>query len=166
MSLTVNRIGGRIGAEITGVDLKAELDARAIHDALVEHKVLVFRGQHLDDEQHQRFASIFGPLTLAHPTVPSVDGQANVLEVAGGEGARANAWHTDVTFVVAPPKATTLRSLVIPPLFRRDQWVIWQYHNRGRRPGVKGDLDLNVFRGSRAEFEAFAAGAAPAATAR
>ena len=44
-----------------------------------------------------------------------MDGQANVLEVAGGEGARANAWHTDVTFVVAPPKATTLRSLVIPP---------------------------------------------------
>ena len=38
-----------------------------------------------------------------------------MLEVAGGEGARANAWHTDVTFVVAPPKATTLRSLVIPP---------------------------------------------------
>jgi lysozyme len=58
------------------------------------------------------------------------------------------------------------RSLVIPPLFRRDQWVIWQYHNRGRRPGVKGDLDLNVFRGTRADFEAFAAGAASAATAR
>ncbi|MEV0900868.1 TauD/TfdA family dioxygenase [Actinoplanes sp. NPDC049802] len=117
MSLTVNRIGGRIGAEISGVDLKREIDdvtAKEIHDALVEHKVLVFRGQHLDDEQHQRFASVFGTLTLAHPTVPSVDGQANVLEVAGGEGARANAWHTDVTFVVAPPKATTLRSLVIP----------------------------------------------------
>jgi lysozyme len=58
------------------------------------------------------------------------------------------------------------RSLVIPPLFRRDQWVIWQYHNRGRRPGVKGDLDLNVFRGTHADFEAFAAGSAPAATAR
>lgn len=118
MSIDITRIGGRIGAEISGIDLKLPIepgDAGAIHDALVEHKVLVFRGQHLDDEQHQRFASIFGELTRAHPTVPSVDGQANVLEVAGGEGARANAWHTDVTFVVAPPKATTLRSLVIPP---------------------------------------------------
>lgn len=55
------------------------------------------------------------------------------------------------------------RSLVIPPRFRRDQWVIWQYHNRGRRPGVKGDLDLNAFRGTRAEFGAFADGSpAPA----
>ncbi|MEU8661529.1 TauD/TfdA dioxygenase family protein [Actinoplanes philippinensis] len=118
MSITVTRIGGRLGAEISGIDLKLPIepgDASDIHDALVEHKVLVFRGQHLDDEQHQRFASLFGELTLAHPTVPSVDGQANVLEVAGGPGARANAWHTDVTFVVAPPKATTLRSLVIPP---------------------------------------------------
>jgi alpha-ketoglutarate-dependent taurine dioxygenase len=118
MSIDITRIGGRIGAEVSGIDLKLPVepgDAKEIHDALVEHKVLVFRGQHLDDEQHQRFASIFGELTLAHPTVPSVDGQANVLEVAGGEGARANAWHTDVTFVVAPPKATTLRSLVIPP---------------------------------------------------
>jgi alpha-ketoglutarate-dependent taurine dioxygenase len=118
MSIDITRIGGRIGAEISGVDLSLPIgpgDAKEIHEALVEHKVLVFRGQHLDDEQHQRFASIFGELTLAHPTVPSVDGQASVLEVAGGEGARANAWHTDVTFVVAPPKATTLRSLVIPP---------------------------------------------------
>jgi taurine dioxygenase len=117
MSIDITRIGGRIGASVTGVDLTlpiGEADAKVIHDALIDHKVLVFRGQHLDDEQHQRFASLFGELTLAHPTVPSVDGQANVLEVAGGEGARANAWHTDVTFVVAPPKATTLRSLVVP----------------------------------------------------
>jgi lysozyme len=48
-----------------------------------------------------------------------------------------------------------VRSLVLPPRFRQDQWLIWQYHNRGRRPGVKGDLDLNVFRGTRREFGAF-----------
>jgi lysozyme len=48
-----------------------------------------------------------------------------------------------------------VRSLVLPPRFRQDQWVIWQYHNRGRRPGVKGDLDLNVFRGTRRDFDAF-----------
>jgi lysozyme len=55
------------------------------------------------------------------------------------------------------------RSLVIPPTFRRDQWVIWQYHNRGRRPGVKGNLDLDVFRGTRAEFDRFAgSGPSPA----
>ncbi|AGL16387.1 TauD/TfdA family dioxygenase [Actinoplanes sp. N902-109] len=115
---TIKRIGGRIGAEIVGVDLSGPIDdvlAKEINSALVEHRVLVFRGQHLDDDGHVRFASIFGPLTTAHPTVPSVEGQRNVLEIAHGEGARANSWHTDVTFLLSPPKATTLRSLVIPP---------------------------------------------------
>lgn len=47
------------------------------------------------------------------------------------------------------------RSLVVPPMFRTAQWVIWQYHNRGRRPGVAGDLDLDVFRGTKADFDRF-----------
>lgn len=51
-----------------------------------------------------------------------------------------------------------LRSLFWPPSFRRDQWVIWQYHNAGRRAGINGPVDLNVFRGSRTQFEAFVAG--------
>ncbi len=79
--------------------------AKEINSALVEHKVLVFREQNLDDDAHVRFASVFGPLTTAHPTVPSVDGQQHVPEIAHGEGARANSWHTDVTFLLTPPKA-------------------------------------------------------------
>jgi lysozyme len=51
-----------------------------------------------------------------------------------------------------------LRSLVIPPTFRSSEWLIWQFHNRGRRPGVTGDLDLNVFRGTQAEFDRFVRG--------
>lgn len=37
-----------------------------------------------------------------------------------------------------------IRSLVIPPRFRKAQWVVWQYHNRGRRVGISGPVDLNV----------------------
>jgi alpha-ketoglutarate-dependent sulfate ester dioxygenase len=35
--------------------------------------------------------------------------------VDSGEGGRANNWHTDVTFVLTPPKATSLRGITIPP---------------------------------------------------
>jgi lysozyme len=48
-----------------------------------------------------------------------------------------------------------IRSLVIPPLFRHQQWVLWQYHDRGRRPGVQGPVDLSAFRGSKTDFAAF-----------
>jgi taurine dioxygenase len=86
----------------------------AIRAALNEHKALVFQDVHLDDEGQQRFASHFGELTTAHPTVPAVAGEPNVLPV-DSEREKANHWHTDVTFILNPPQLSTLRSIVIPP---------------------------------------------------
>ena len=117
-TLDIRRVGGRIGAEVIGVDLAAGPSAETfaeINAALLEHRVVFFRDQRLDDESQQRFLSRFGPLTTAHPTVHSADGQANVLEVKGEEGVRSNNWHTDVTFILSPPKVSSLRSLVVPP---------------------------------------------------
>jgi len=71
--LGIRKITARIGAVVTGVDPARELDPEtvtAIRAALNEHKALVFRGISLDDEDQQRFARYFGPLTTAHPTVP------------------------------------------------------------------------------------------------
>jgi lysozyme len=50
------------------------------------------------------------------------------------------------------------RSIALPPRFRTDRWLIWQYHNGGRRAGIHGPVDLNAFRGSRRELDALAAG--------
>ncbi|MEU0107722.1 MULTISPECIES: TauD/TfdA family dioxygenase [unclassified Streptomyces] len=114
----IRRIGGRVGAEILGVDLGTDLGpdlVGEINSALLEHKALVFRDQHLDDAGQLRFAALFGELTTAHPTVSSVEGQPRILPVDSDEGIRANQWHTDVTFVRTPPKASTLRAIVIPP---------------------------------------------------
>jgi alpha-ketoglutarate-dependent taurine dioxygenase len=61
------------------------------------------------------FAAQFGPLTGAYPTVPSVAGRPNILPVDSEGGDRANAWHTDVTFVPTPSKASTLRGITIRP---------------------------------------------------
>ena len=113
----ISRVGGRIGAEVVGVDLSQPLPDGVfaeIQNALLEHKALVFRGQGLDDAGQLRFAALFGRLTTAHPTVPGVEGLPEVLPVDSDRGA-ANVWHTDVTFVQSPPKASTLRGIVIPP---------------------------------------------------
>ena len=48
-----------------------------------------------------------------------------------------------------------LRSLHRTPSYGR--WTLWQYHNRGRRDGIDGPVDLNAFNGSVEEFEKFAA---------
>jgi alpha-ketoglutarate-dependent taurine dioxygenase len=116
--LGIRKLSARIGAEVTGLDPDLRLDTAtvaAIREALNEHKALVFRGVSLDDAGQERFAGYFGQLTSAHPTVPAVPGAPNVLPVDSEESGRANHWHTDVTFVLNPPQASTLRSITVPP---------------------------------------------------
>lgn len=123
--LTVTRIGGRIGAEIGGVRLGGELGAgtvAGIRAALLTHKVVFFRGQdHLDEAGHEAFAELLGA-PVAHPTVPSADGRY-ALGIDSHHGARANQWHTDVTFVPAYPAFSILRAVTIPPYGGDTLWA-------------------------------------------
>ena len=52
-AIDIRRIAGHIGAELTGIRLAADLPGdvfAAIRQALLEHKVIFFRGQdHLSD---------------------------------------------------------------------------------------------------------------------
>lgn len=116
-TVEIRKVTSRIGAEIVGLDISQPLDAdtiAAVRGALNIHKALVFADVNLDDAGQQRFAAQFGELTKAHPTVAPVAGQPNVMPV-DSEGGKSNHWHTDVTFVLNPPQASTLRSIVIPP---------------------------------------------------
>ncbi len=126
LQLDIRRVAGRIGAEIRGVKLSADLDAdtvAAIQQALLEHKVIFFRGQtHLDDVSQEAFAKLLGE-PVAHPTVPVVDGTHFLLELDSAKGARASSWHTDVTFVDAYPKASILRSVVVPEYGGDTTWA-------------------------------------------
>ncbi|MEU1518119.1 TauD/TfdA family dioxygenase [Streptomyces sp. NPDC005811] len=118
MTLDIRKVTANIGAHVFGVDISKPLDEEtyaALREALNVHKALVFDEVNLDDESHQAFVRHFGEVTTAHPTVASVDGAPNVLPVDSERGRAANHWHTDVTFVLNPPQATTLRSLTVPP---------------------------------------------------
>ncbi|MFG2571342.1 TauD/TfdA dioxygenase family protein [Streptomyces sp. NPDC048481] len=117
MSLHLHKVTANIGARVSGVDLARPLDeetSSALREALNVHKALVFDDVHLDDEGQQAFVRHFGDVTTAHPTVAAVDGAPNVLPVDSEQGS-ANHWHTDVTFVLNPPQASTLRSITVPP---------------------------------------------------
>ncbi|WP_412076435.1 TauD/TfdA dioxygenase family protein [Streptomyces xanthophaeus] len=122
---TVTRIGGRIGAEIGGVRLGGDLPAATVAEiraALLAHKVVFFRGQdHLDEAGHEAFAQLLGA-PVAHPTVPSADGRY-ALGIDSHHGARANQWHTDVTFVPAYPAFSILRAVTVPPYGGNTLWA-------------------------------------------
>lgn len=122
--LRVVKLGENIGARVDGVrlgDVDAET-ARAINEAMLEHKVLFFRGQHhLDDEAQFAFARRMGVPTSPHPTL-KFDGE-RVMRLDSEEGGRANQWHTDVTFVDRIPKASILRAVELPPYGGTTTWA-------------------------------------------
>ena len=125
VDLTVEKVGGRIGAVISGVRLGGDLDAgtvAAIRAAVLEHKVVFFRDQqHLDANAHEAFGRLLGE-PVAHPTVPAVDGKY-AFAVDNDHGGRANQWHSDVTFVPAFPAFSVLRAEVVPPYGGNTLWA-------------------------------------------
>jgi taurine dioxygenase len=107
-----------IGAEVSGVDLRAPLEAPVVAQlerALHEHLVLFFRDQPLTPEQHIAFARQFGTLSVApfgpkHPDHPAL----TVLDQTTPKGEGADSWHTDNTFMPEPPMGSILRALQLP----------------------------------------------------
>lgn len=123
-SLRVVKLGAHIGARIDGIDVSGRLDGAtvtAINDALLEHKVIFFRGQHhLDDDGQLAFARLLGSPTGAHPTVTS---RGDRILPIDSRYDKANSWHTDVTFVDRIPKASLLRAVTLPSYGGTTTWA-------------------------------------------
>src|SRR6478752_2667801 len=115
-----------LGAEVSGVDLSSPLDDTtigSIRGALLEHKVLLFRKQSLDPTSQGRLASRFGELTPAHPVEPSVEGHPEILSLDSDDGARADVWHSDLTFQERPPLGAMLHAVVVPEVGGDTIWA-------------------------------------------
>jgi taurine dioxygenase len=122
----VTRLAGNIGAELTGVDTgrqPTDDQVAQIRQALLQHKVVFLRDQHLDYTSQVAFAGRLGPLTLGHPTLTSPAGQPYLREIDSRRGGIANSWHTDVTFVDQPPALSLLHSIVIPEVGGDTLWA-------------------------------------------
>jgi taurine dioxygenase len=123
----IERLGASLGAEILGLDLKApvaEDTFKAFEAALVVHKVLVLRDQHLTTEQHVRFSRMFGDLEV-HPMRP----QGEFPEILALDNDKDNpvlstdVWHSDTTFRTNPTKYTILRCQIMPELGGDTLWA-------------------------------------------
>ena len=118
-----------LGAEVRGIDVRRVDDETFawIKTAWLEHLVLLFRGQHLSDGELVAFSRRFGELDIAPPNengVRSVDGFPEVLVISnvvedgveiGSLGNAEAAWHTDMSYIEAPPTGSLLYALEVPP---------------------------------------------------
>lgn len=118
-TLDVRPMSGYTGAEIVGVDLTALTPPiiAEIRAALLQWKVAFFRDQDLTPEQHIDVGRCFGEVTAAHPIAPPSEHHPEILIVdsAGVSTGFDARWHTDLTYLVNPPAASILRSVVVPP---------------------------------------------------
>lgn len=126
--MEIRRLGERIGAEITGVDLKA-LDAAGfdrIYRAWLDHNVIAVRDQELEIADFLAYSRRFGEVhphpskSTRHPDCPEItllgankiraDGTLDrEIYLRGAEG-----FHTDGAYDAEPFKATQLYAIAIP----------------------------------------------------
>lgn len=123
-------------AEVQGLDLRITPDPAVcaeIDRAMERYGVLVFRDQHLDDDQQMDFGAALGPLEL---TLGVVDVQKHRLKhnqmadisnididgklLAADDRRRMfnlgnQLWHSDSSFKATPAKYSMLHARVVPP---------------------------------------------------
>jgi len=119
-SFQIKKLTPNIGAEIIGKNIFDNLTTTIcdkIYDTLIENKVIFFRNQRLDNDQHINFAKSFGEIEPPHPVYPHVEQYPEIvlLENDGNRPPDTDVWHTDVTFKPNPPFASILYSKIIPP---------------------------------------------------
>jgi taurine dioxygenase len=125
--LEVAPLGRVIGAEIRGVDLSQPLDAalrEELNRALLEWKVIFFRGQGITSEQQRDFARDWGELET-NPLLARGSSQDIVRFAKGGNGTPTfeNVWHTDVTFRERPALGAVLQLREVPPVGGDTMWA-------------------------------------------
>jgi alpha-ketoglutarate-dependent taurine dioxygenase len=107
-------ITGVFGAELTHGSVRDGVDGEWLGALLCEHRVLVLRDQHLTHAEQVALARSLGEPTPAHPVVPGHPDHPEILELDGALGGRNARWHTDVTFMPAPPAASVLVADAVP----------------------------------------------------
>jgi alpha-ketoglutarate-dependent taurine dioxygenase len=137
MSLTITALaekyGCTLGAEVRGVHLAALNDThwQTLQQAFLEHALLVFPAQHLNDEQQLEFARGFGEIEVlveGKTTIaisnrgeqgqPLRDDSVIVQLLRGNEG-----WHTDSSYMPLAAKASVLQARIVTPEGGETEWA-------------------------------------------
>lgn len=127
---SISPITPAVGAEVSGVDISQidQISANQLADIFYKHSALLIRDQKLTPEDLVRFSRLLGELDEAPVNeegktavegFPEIYVVSNILgdkgKPIGSLGAGEAAWHTDMSYLEQPPKASMLHSLEIPP---------------------------------------------------
>jgi alpha-ketoglutarate-dependent taurine dioxygenase len=127
----VRQLGNALGAEVLGVDMRKPLDAdeyQELLDIWMQHLVLVFPGQHIDDQQHVEFTRSFGEPEIFHQDIIRSKRVREIFRVSNvnEEGvlmppdhptsrqvSLAQFWHTDSSYRAVPCTGALLHGIEV-----------------------------------------------------
>lgn len=121
MTLKIEPSGQACGARVSGLDLGQPIApdlAAQIRSIWLEHKVIAFPGQAMGDDALEAFTIAMGGFG-EDPFFDPIPGRLHIAAILREADERsplfAENWHSDWSFLPAPPSGTCLLAVDIPP---------------------------------------------------
>ncbi len=144
--IAVRPVSGALGAEVSGADLAQPLSDTVFGEilrAFHEHLVLFF--QDLTRGHLKSFTRRFGPLMRQPNIEPMADDpdMVAVLKEADETGISTfgGTWHSDLSYLKAPPLGSVLYAVEVPPHGGDTIWANQYLAYDSLSDGLKGVLD-------------------------
>ena len=139
----ITRMAAPLGAIVDNLDVQ-QISAEQLDQVkrlFLEHKVLVFPGQHLTPEAQMAFAEHWGELVpFPYGALPNYP---NIIPLKNrGKSKDVNQhWHSDMTYSPTPPKLTMLYALEAPELGGETAFSNQVLAYQALSPGLQGLVD-------------------------
>ena len=119
MKLKIMPLTGSIGASVEGIDLNGPIDDDTfaqLHEAFLQHCVLIYRGQQLQPAAQVEFGRRWGKPLQTNPLLKHLEGHPEIVQVTKIPKATASteAWHYDSPYTPVPPKISILSAVMVP----------------------------------------------------
>jgi taurine dioxygenase len=147
VDLEVRPVAGALGATVSGIDLGTVTDGEQLHGlrrALADHLVVFLPGQDLDLDDLERITDLLGGRDVTPFVTPLADRPyvIRVIKEPGDQLNFANAWHSDLSYLPAPPSYTLLHAWEVPAFggdtVFSNQYLAYETMSRGLRQALLG----------------------------
>ncbi len=145
-TLTVAPVAGSLGATVTGIDLAQVSEASQLDElrrALADHLVVFLPGQDLGLDDLERVTELLGGRDVT-PFVDPLEDRPYVIRVIKEPTDVlnfANAWHSDLSYLPAPPAYTLLHAWDVPDHGGDTVWSNQYLAYDSLSHGLKATLD-------------------------
>ena len=146
-SLEVHQLAGALGATVHGIDLRKVNGSEQIdrvRSALADHLVVFLPEQDIDLDDLERITDLLGGRDTT-PYVTPLEDRPYVIRVIKEPEDQlnfANAWHSDLSYLDAPPSYTLLHAWEVPPFggdtVWSNQYLAYETLSRGLQKTLAG----------------------------